>query len=549
MKNLASMANNKSNPAKKSPRSSRFSHTLSKSGFLLALDQGTTSSRAVIFDDKLQLIAFAQKPIRISTPAIGYVEQDPDEIWQTQISTAQEVILKAGLLATDISAIAITNQRETTIIWDRATGEAVAPAIVWQDRRTHAWCEALRAQGHEPTISDITGLRLDPYFSASKIVWLLDHHPTLRQRAEAGDLAFGTVDSWLLYNLTGGKHAIDITNASRTMLMDIRNAQWSDTLLDLFNVPKALLPPILPSNADFGVTQAGLFAKKIPIKAIMGDQQAALFGQRCTTAGIAKSTYGTGCFILMNTGAVPTLQHEPLIATVAWQQLHNTAIESLLKPLRQVSGHQLTATAHNSITHYALEGSVFMAGAIVQWLRDNLGIIRNSQEIESLANTVTSSEGVTMIPAFTGLGAPYWRADVTASLHGMTRGTTKAHIARAALEAIAFQAYDVLAAMQTTSQTPLTELRVDGGASTNDLLMQFQADILGVPVLRPTVTEVTAKGVALLAGQSIGLYDDSVSHYSWQLDRRFDPIMHQTEKQQHLERWKLYLDKNLASGM
>lgn len=522
-----------------------FAKHTQKSGVILALDQGTTSSRAIIFDNQLQPIAIAQKAIQVATPAAGYIEQDPNEIWQSQISTAQEVILKAGLLATDISAIAITNQRETTILWDKKTGKAVAPAIVWQDRRTHEWCEKLREKGHDATISQITGLRLDPYFSASKIVWLLQNNAQLRERAEKGELAFGTVDSWLLYNLTGGKHAIDITNASRTMLMDIHTGEWSDRLLELFAIPKAMLPTILPSNADFGVTQSGLFAKKIPIQAMMGDQQAALFGQGCTQAGMAKSTYGTGCFILMNTGDSLIDSNNTLISTVAWQRLHNKPLQNWLKPLRQVSGHQIQPNANNSHIQYALEGSIFMAGAIVQWLRDNLGIIKHSHDIETLANSVSSSEGVTLIPAFTGLGAPHWRADATASLHGMTRGTTKAHIARAALEAIALQAYDVLSAMQQNSPTPLTELRVDGGAATNDVLMQFQADILGVPVLRPTVTEVTAKGVALLAGQTIGLYDETTSQASWQLDKRFEPNLSDSQRHAHITRWQYYLNKTL----
>lgn len=514
-------------PVKKTPKSA---------GYILALDQGTTSSRAIVFDSQLTVCGMAQKPIAVSTPQAGYVEQDADEIWQTQISTAQEAISKAGLLATDISAIGITNQRETTILWDKTTGKAVAPAIVWQDRRTHDWCNTLRQQGHESRVQQLTGLRLDPYFSASKIVWLLNHHPELRARAENGELAFGTVDSWLLFNLTKGEHGIDITNASRTLLMDIHTGQWSDELLTLFDIPKPLLPTILPSNAEFGTTQAGLFAKKIPIRAILGDQQSALYGQGCWQAGMAKSTYGTGCFLLMNTGDTPPVSQHQLLATVAWQTpatSYAQSLQNLIKPLLKTP-----TTKPPKPTTYALEGSVFMAGAIVQWLRDNLGIIRHSQDIETLARQVPDSDGVVLIPAFTGLGAPYWRADATAQLVGMTRSTTKAHIARAALDAIALQAHDVLSAMQQDSPVPLTELRVDGGAANNDVLMQFQADILGVPVLRPTLTEATAKGVAMLAGQSIGLYDEALINDSWQLERMFEPTMPAEQREHIITQWQ-----------
>lgn len=500
-------------------------------GYILALDQGTTSSRTIVFDAELNVVAKAQKPLALFTPEPGYVEQDANEIWQTQISTAQEAIHQAGLLATDITTIGITNQRETTIIWDKATGQAVAPAIVWQDRRTQDWCEKLRQQGHEPRIQALTGLRLDPYFSASKLVWLLNHNPMLRTRAMAGELAFGTVDSWLLYNLTG-EHAIDITNASRTLLMNIHTGQWSDELLNLFDIPKALLPKILPSNSHFGDTKTGLFAKPIPIHAVLGDQQAALYGQGCTKPGMAKVTYGTGCFLLMNTGEqIPAVNNE-LLSTVAWQT-------------QTLSGSSQATDLLPTQTQYALEGSVFMAGAIVQWLRDNLGLINSSHEIEVLAEQVPDSEGVTLIPAFTGLAAPYWRPDATAQLVGMTRSTTKAHVARAALEAIALQVYDVLQAMQRHSPVTLTELRVDGGAANNNLLMQFQADILGVPVLRPTVTEITAKGVAIMAGQAMGLLMDSVIQESWQLERRFEPSMDETKRQVLLKRWQFYLQQSL----
>lgn len=529
-------------PPKPTPRKFSVNLTRASQGYILALDQGTTSSRAIIFDHRMQMLAMAQKPIAVHTPKAGYVEQDANDIWQTQISTAQEAISKAGLLATDIDAIGITNQRETTILWDKITGKPVAPAIVWQDRRTHDWCEQLKAQGYESRVQQITGLRLDPYFSASKIAWLLAQDSTLQQRAQQGELAFGTVDSWLLYNLTNGQHAIDITNASRTLLMDIHTGDWSEELLERFNIPKRLLPTILPSNAEFGHTQSGLFAKKIPIRAILGDQQAALYGQGCVEPGMAKSTYGTGCFILMNTGTSPSTSQHHLITTVGWQTVAtDTRLQTLIKPWIK------TATSAAQHTTYALEGSVFMAGAIVQWLRDNLGIIQHSEDIETLAAQVPDSGGVTLIPAFTGLGAPYWRADATAQLLGMTRGTTKAHIARASLEAIALQAYDVLQAMQQDSPVPLTELRVDGGAATNNLLLQFQADILGVPVLRPTFTEATAKGAALLAGEAIGLYGNDIALQSWQLDRAFEPQISEQERQAIIACWHGHMDRLLDS--
>nr|WP_315263740.1 glycerol kinase GlpK [Moraxella osloensis] len=524
-----------------------------ENGFILALDQGTTSSRSIIFDSQLTLIAIAQKPLNIITPKAGFIEQNANDIWQTQISTAQEVIAKAGLLATDISAIGITNQRETTIIWHKKTGKPVAPAIVWQDRRTHQWCRDWRDKGFDAKIQQITGLRIDPYFSASKIVWLLNQNPKLRQQALAGELAFGTVDSWLLFNMTG-EHSIDITNASRTMLMSLQTSDWSDELLDLFDIPKTILPTIKPSDGDFGVTKQGMFGKQIPVTAVLGDQQAALYGQGCNRAGMAKSTYGTGCFLLMNTGDKPCVSHQQLLTTVAWQTTEanharqpnrhepSGKLPNLLKPLQNLQRHKKTSVTQ---TQYALEGSVFMAGAIVQWLRDNLGMIARSEDVETLAAQVPDSQGVTLIPAFTGLGAPYWRADATARLIGLTRGTTKAHIARAALEAIALQAYDVLIAMQKDSPVPLHELRVDGGAANNNILMQFQADILNVPVLRPTTTESTAKGVALLAGQAVGLYDDTSIGESWQLDRIFEPKMAFSERQAIVERWQFYINQLL----
>lgn len=524
-------------------------------GYVLALDQGTTSSRAIIYDDKARPVQTTQKPTTLLTPKSGYVEQDAMEIWHSQISCAHDVINQAGLLATDITSIAITNQRETTIVWDKKTGKPLAPAIVWQDRRTAPWCEALQTQSvqdrdHLPKdmqlhIQSITGLRIDPYFSASKIVWLLEHHPELREKAREGRIAVGTVDSWLVYNLTGGEHVIDVTNASRTLLFDINTLKWSDDLLDRFNIPKSILPKVLASDAEFGKTQKGLFAKQIPIHAVLGDQQAALFGQGCLEAGMAKNTYGTGCFMLMNIGDQPQVSQHQLLTTIAWQRrpsgipTDNLSISKLVE-----SGKRILHPAKKEV-NYALEGSVFMAGAIVQWLRDNLGLFHQTQDVEALARQVEDSAEVTLVPAFTGLGAPYWRSDITASITGMTRGTTKAHIARAALESIAFQTYDVLIAMQKDSPKPLTELRVDGGAANNNLLMQFQADLLGVPVLRPKDTEITAKGAAMLAGRKSGLYDDALMQASWEVERVFEPTMASALRDEHLAKWHQAIKKTM----
>ena len=523
-------------------------------GYILALDQGTTSSRAILYDDHARPIKIVQKPTTLQTPKSGYVEQDANQIWQTQISCAHDVINQAGLLATDITSIAITNQRESIVMWDKQTGEPLAPAIIWQDRRGIHYCKKLAAEADERVnsknsnmsekVRSITGLRLDPYFSASKIAWLLEHNPKIKERvnsSQGSQIAVGTIDSWLIYQLTGGAHVIDITNASRTLLYDIHKLAWSDELCARFDIPKTILPKVLPSDGDFGKTKKGLFAKQIPIQAVLGDQQAALFGQGCLEAGMAKNTYGTGCFMLMNIGTTPKLSEHQLLTTIAWQRatLPNRADNLSLGQMMQ-SGKRLLQTPNSTASRevtYALEGSVFMAGAIVQWLRDNLGIITQSCDIERLAQQVDSSEEVILLPAFTGLGAPYWRSDINASISGMTRGTTKAHIARAALESIAYQTYDVLIAMQQDSPHPLTELRVDGGAANNDLLMQFQADLLGVPVLRPKDTEITAKGTALLAGLKSGLYDDTTMADSWQLDRRFEPSMSDDRREQHLDKW------------
>ena len=544
-------------------------------GYILALDQGTTSSRAILYDDQARPIKMAQKPTTLQTPKAGYVEQSARQIWQTQISCAHDVINQAGLLATDVSSIAITNQRESIVIWDKQTGQALAPVIIWQDRRTASYCDQLartydagergnnnNSDGNphlnlSDKIQNITGLRLDPYFSASKIAWLLDHYPKLKARAnssQGGQIAVGTIDSWLIYQLTGGEHVMDITNASRTLLYDIHKLQWSDELCARFNIPTAILPKVLPSDGDFGKTKKGLFAKQIPIQAVLGDQQAALFGQGCLEPGMAKNTYGTGCFMLMNIGHTPKLSEHQLLTTIAWQRKQspkhmaaNRPEKRLLGQLVQSGTRMLPDTNSNmgrEVT-YALEGSVFMAGAIVQWLRDNLGMIADSCDIETLAQQVDSSEAVVLLPAFTGLGAPYWRSDVNASISGLSRGSTKAHIARAALEAIAYQSYDVLIAMQQDSPQQLTELRVDGGAAHNNLLMQFQADLLGVPVLRPKDTEITAKGSALLAGLKSGLYDDDIVTQSWQVDRIFEPSMSADQRKYHLFKWQQAINKAL----
>ncbi|QIO09606.1 glycerol kinase GlpK [Acinetobacter lanii] len=481
--------------------------------YLLALDQGTTSSRAIIFDEHGKVHATAQREIQIHTPHSGWVEQDAQEIWATQIAVVQQAIASAHLLAKDIKAIGLTNQRETTVVWDKRTGHPLAPAIVWQDRRASEWCNGLIQQQLEQKIQTKTGLRIDPYFSAGKLVWLLEHIEGLRDLANQGHVAFGTIDSWLIWNLTqGAEHVIEMSNASRTMLMDLEKQQWDEELIDLFNIPKALLPQIIASDHYIANTAQGLLGAEIPITGILGDQQSALFGQSCFDVGTAKNTYGTGCFMLFNTGSDIQKSQNKLLTTLAWN-------------------------CHAQST-YALEGSVFMAGAIVQWLRDGLGIIKNSNEVERLACKVDSSEGVVLVPAFTGLGAPHWDTDARALLCGMSRGTNKAHIARAALESIAFQVSDVLTAMQSDITHPLKELRVDGGASQNDMLMQFQADILNVPVLRPKLLESTAWGAAAMAGLKAGVFHSlSEISESWQLDRQFEPSMSEDQRQYHLNLW------------
>ena len=430
---------------------------------ILALDQGTTSSRAIVFDQGGEIVSVAQKEFHQIFPQPGWVEHDPEEIWSSQISVAHEALAKARVSAKDVAAIGIANQRETTVLWERATGKPVANAIVWQDRRTASICDELKARGLADSIQKKTGLVIDAYFSATKIAWLLEHVPDCRRRAQNGELAFGTVDTWLAWNLSGGAlHVTDASNAARTMIFNIERGDWDDDLLELFNIPRALLPEVTASSAIYGATSAGLFSTPIPIAGIAGDQQAALFGQMCLTPGMAKNTYGTGCFMLLNTGPNPVASRQKLLTTVAWK----------------LAGAQ----------SYALEGSVFVAGAIVQWLRDGLGIIRASADVETLAASVPDNGGVYLVPALTGLGAPHWDPHARGAMFGLTRGTTAAHIARAALEGIAHQVADVLDAMQRDATVKLTQLRVDGGASQNNLLMQFQADILGVPVIRPSIT-------------------------------------------------------------
>ncbi|UOH17799.1 glycerol kinase GlpK [Acinetobacter sp. NyZ410] len=481
--------------------------------YLLSLDQGTTSSRAIIFDEHGKVYASAQRETQIKTPHSGWVEQDAMEIWTTQITVVQQAIASARLLAKDIKALGLTNQRETTVVWDKRTGKPLAPAIVWQDRRATDWCNQLVQNNLSEKIHKKTGLRIDPYFSAGKLVWLLENVQGLRALAEQNHVAFGTVDSWLIWNLTqGSEHVIEASNASRTMLMDLKTQQWDTELIELFNIPASVLPKIIQSDCYIANTATGLLGAEIPICGVLGDQQSALFGQSCFEAGTAKNTYGTGCFMLFNTGTDIQYSKNKLLTTLAWKCQDQS--------------------------HYALEGSVFMAGAIVQWLRDGLGIIKNSAEVEKLACQVDTTDGVVLVPAFTGLGAPHWDSEARALLCGMSRGTNKSHIARAALESIAFQVSDVLTAMQSDIAQPLKQLRVDGGASQNDMLMQFQADILNVPVLRPKLLESTAWGAAALAGLKAGVFNNlgEISE-SWQLDRAFEPKMSADQRQYHLSLW------------
>ena len=486
--------------------------------YLLALDQGTSSSRSIVFDEQGRIVALAQRELPQIYPQPGWVEHDPLEIWRTQLETAREVLFKAKLKGSDIRALGITNQRETTVVWNRRTGQPVHHAIVWQDRRAEPTCVQLRAQGHEVMIQQKTGLLIDAYFSGTKLKWLLDNIPGVRADAERGVLAFGTIDSWLMWQLTeGAVHATDVSNASRTMLFNVHTNRWDDDLLQLLGIPPSMMPKVLPSSAHFGETRPALLGHAIAIGGVAGDQQSALFGQACFTAGMAKNTYGTGCFMLMHTGEQFQASRNGLLAT---------------------SAAQVTTRPE-----YAIEGSVFVGGAVVQWLRDGLNAIKGSDEVEALAQSVPDAGGVMLVPAFTGLGAPYWKPDARGTITGLTRGTTLAHIARAALESIAFQSAALLQAMSRDALDagvpPVTELRVDGGACTNDLLMQFQADLLGIAVVRPAVTETTALGAAYLAGLSCGLYasTDELSSL-WRVARRFEPTLSAAIAAQLMTRWE-----------
>ena len=484
---------------------------------ILALDQGTTSSRAILFDHAGAIVAVAQKEFPQIFPKPGWVEHNPIDIWSTQAGVAAEVMQKASLSPADVAAIGITNQRETTVVWDRETGQPIYNAIVWQDRRTAAMCDALKKQKLDRVIRKKTGLVLDAYFSATKLQWILKHVKGARAKAKAGQLAFGTVDTWLVWNLTGGKvHVTDPSNASRTMLYNIEKGDWDDRLLEIFDVPRSVLPEVRSSSEVYGET--ALLGASIPIAGIAGDQQAALFGQVCTTPGMVKNTYGTGCFMLMNTGTKPIASKNNLLTTVAWRI--------------------------GKRTEYALEGSIFIAGAVVQWLRDGLGIIRTSADVEPLAASVDDTGGVYLVPAFAGLGAPHWDQYARGTMVGITRGTTSAHIARAALEGIALQVKDVLKAMEKDSGITLKELRVDGGACANNLLMQLQSDLLNVPVVRPVVAETTALGAAYLAGLAVGFWKDQADiGRQWQADRRFTPKMKAPKRDRMSAGWKKALDR------
>lgn len=482
--------------------------------YILALDQGTTSSRAIVFDAQGSMVSMAQKEFPQIYPQPGWVEHDPQDIWSGQVGVAAEALARAKIKASDIVGIGITNQRETTVIWDRATGYPIHNAIVWQDRRTATLCDSLREAGHADTFHQKTGLLLDAYFSGSKVRWLLDNIPGARERAERGELAFGTIDTWLIWNLTAGQvHVTDVSNASRTLMFNIHTLQWDDELLALLNVPRSLLPEVKSSSEIYGHTASNHLGASVPIAGVAGDQHAALFGQQCTQPGMVKNTYGTGCFMMMNTGDAPIVSHNKLLTTVAWQ----------------VGGK----------TQYALEGSIFIAGAVVKWLRDGLKIIRDSGDIGPLAQSVPDNGGVYLVPAFAGLGAPHWDAKARGTLVGATLGTQSAHVARAALEAIAYQTMDVLQAMRSDSGLELAQLRVDGGATVNELLMQFQADVVGVEVVRPKITETTALGAAYLAGLAVGYWDSLPAlQDQWQMDRCFSPAMPADEVQRHIAGWQ-----------
>jgi glycerol kinase len=481
--------------------------------FILALDQGTTSSRAIIFNHDGLPVTTAQKEFTQFFPSPGWVEHDAEEIWSTQAGVAMEAITKAGLESKDISAIGITNQRETTVVWNRKTGKPVYKAIVWQDRRTAGYCDQLKNDGHARMIQEKTGLIIDAYFSATKVKWILDNVKDAREMASGGELAFGTIDTWLIWNLTKGKlHVTDVTNASRTMLFNINTLKWDEDLLKLMDIPASILPEVKSSSEVYGET-AGNFSSSIPIAGIAGDQQAALFGQMCIDPGMVKNTYGTGCFMVMNIGSKPIESKSRLLTTIAWQ----------------IGGK----------TDYALEGSIFIGGAVVQWLRDSLGIIKKSADVEKLASKVDSSEGVYFVPAFAGLGAPYWNQHARGTITGLTRGSTAAHIARAALDSIAYQTLEVLLAMNKDSGIDINELRVDGGATVNNKLMQFQSDLLQANVVRPEITETTALGAAYLAGLAVNYWSDVKEiKQQWQVDKIFYPTIGGREREDLVEGWR-----------
>ena len=492
--------------------------TMTAQKYLLALDQGTSSSRSIVFDARGQIVAMAQREFRQIYPQPGWVEHDPAELWSSQLATAQEAVANAGLSANQIAGIGITNQRETTVVWNRSTGQPIYNAIVWQDRRAEPACAALRERGLEPTFRAKTGLIVDAYFSGTKLKWILDTVPGARAAAQRGELAFGTVDAWLMWNLTAGQvHATDVSNASRTLLLNVHTTQWDDELLALLDIPRELLPAVHPSSHVYGHTRADVLGAAVPIGGVAGDQQSALFGQACFKAGLAKNTYGTGCFMLMHTGPQFQTSTNGLITT---------------------SAAQATVTPE-----FALEGSVFIGGAVVQWLRDGLQAIKGSGEVQTLAESVPDSGGVMFVPAFTGLGAPYWKPDARGAIVGLTRGSTVAHIARAALESIAFQSTALLLAMSrdavAAGASPVAELRVDGGACVNNLLMQFQADLLGIPVVRPKVIETTALGAAYLAGLSCGVYGglDELSA-QWQVERTFRPTLSRERANESMANWE-----------
>jgi glycerol kinase len=490
--------------------------------YILSLDQGTTSSRSIVFNHRGDILSIAQKEFAQIYPFPGWVEHDAEEIWSSQISTIGEAVAKAGITIRQIAGIGITNQRETTVLWDRASGKPVYNAIVWQDRRTADDCDALVSAGHAGMIRDKTGLIIDAYFSATKLRWILDQIPEARERAERGELAFGTIDTWLVWNLTGGAvHVTDASNASRTMLFNIHTGKWDDELLSLFSIPREVLPEVRSSSEVYGLTGNIIPGSDIPIAGIAGDQQAALFGQMCIRPGMVKNTYGTGCFMLMHTGDKAFVSKHNLLTTVAWKI--------------------------GDRTEYALEGSVFIAGAAVQWLRDGLHIIHTSGEIETIVGDIEDSDGVYVVPAFAGLGAPYWNPHARGSIFGLTRGSNRGHIAKAILDSIAYQTYDVLTSMEADTGISIAELRVDGGATVNNRLMQFQSDILNTRVVRPKITETTALGAAYLAGLAVGYWPDiETIQQQWKVDQTFSPVMDRDDREEHIQGWKRAVRATIA---